>query len=99
MSEFTEGEWKAVCRGPLYGQDDIYEIHWSKFGECVAEIVHGEANANLFAASKDMYEALKMIRGAIYETTELHRNVIRADITPQELQQIRDALVKAEGQP
>jgi len=92
MSEFTEGEWKAVCRGPLYGQDDIYEIHWSKFGECVAEIVHGEANANLFAASKDMYEALKLC----YEHCGLYHPEVKTNNVGEA---VRAAIAKAEGKP
>jgi aryl-alcohol dehydrogenase-like predicted oxidoreductase len=43
------------------GVPDIYQIHWSDIGECVAEIVHGEANARLIAAAPEMLEALEKL--------------------------------------
>ena len=58
-TKFTEGPWKAHNRGPVFTKEDVYEIHWSEDGECVAEIVHGEADANLIAAAPELYEALK----------------------------------------
>jgi len=61
MSAWTEGlqpgEWRvAPCPSRRVDQ---WEIHWSAHGECVAETVHGKANADLFAASKRMAEALE----------------------------------------
>jgi len=58
-SNHTQGEWKKH-KVNSYGKE-WFEIHWSKDGECVAEIVHNESDADLLAASKDMYEALKSI--------------------------------------
>ena len=40
-------------------QADIFEIHWSAVGECVAECVHGEANARLIAAAPELLSWLK----------------------------------------
>lgn len=57
--EITEGEWKAVESSGIYGVPHLFQIQWSKDGECVAEIVHGEANATLLAAAKDLLEALR----------------------------------------
>jgi hypothetical protein len=37
------------------GEPEI-EIHWSADGECVAEVVHGEANARLIAACPAMWD-------------------------------------------
>lgn len=57
--KFTEGDWKAVNRGNVYGMGDIFEIQYSDDGECVAEIVHSEHDANLLAASKGLLSALE----------------------------------------
>ncbi len=56
----TPGPWKAYKRAEPVGFAE-YEIHYSDDGECVAEVVHGEADAHLIAAAPDMYEALVSI--------------------------------------
>jgi hypothetical protein len=33
---------------------DVYEVHWSRDGECTSEIVHGEANASLYAEAHNV---------------------------------------------
>lgn len=53
------------------GNQDIYEIHWSDDGECVAEIVHGESNARLIAAAPEMLEALKLTPLDMHPSDEL----------------------------
>jgi hypothetical protein len=68
MSEFkgTKGNfkdgttgWKAVAypEGKKVGLAN-FEIHFSDDGECVAEVVHEEADAKLIAAAFDLLEAL-----------------------------------------
>lgn len=58
--EFKDGSkgWKAVA----YGDNNkvgysTHEIHFSDDGECIAEVVHGEANAKLIAAAPQLLEA------------------------------------------
>ena len=86
MNKFTEGEWKAFHRPEAYGQPDIYEIHWSEDGECVAEVVHGEANANVMAAAKDMYEMLERMYNNPLEDPTRYRD------------KIGEILIKARGE-
>lgn len=60
--ELTKGEWKLGGDGKYraLGEviDDVWEVWWSEDGECVAEVVHGEANAKAMAATKDLIDAL-----------------------------------------
>lgn len=42
-----------------------YQIHWSPDGECVAEIVHGEATAEVMAAGLNLVAALVNLRARI----------------------------------
>ena len=46
--QLTSGQWRHVAT-PWDKRDDLYQVQWSDIGECVAEIVHGEANAALMA--------------------------------------------------
>lgn len=57
----TSGPWKPYNRGDVYGHGDVFEIHWSDDGECIAEIVHGEADANLISAAPELLEALEEV--------------------------------------
>ena len=57
MSDHTQQPWKSVKVG------DWYEIHYGEDGECVAEIVHEKADADLIAATPEMLEALEAIAG------------------------------------
>lgn len=60
--EHTKGPWKAHSLGDRYGNgDEIFEIHWSDDGECVAEIVHGEPAARLIAAAPELLETLEWV--------------------------------------
>lgn len=58
-SKYTPGPWTAHATGHARSGKPEYEIHWSADGECVAEIVHGEADAKLISAAPDLLEALK----------------------------------------
>lgn len=60
-TKHTPGPW--IMAGPYTynGAPELYEIHWSADGECVAEIVHGEADAQLIAAAPELLEALQGI--------------------------------------
>lgn len=57
--KFTPGPWSPHGTGLARSGKPEFEIHWSKYGECVAEIVHGEADARLIAAAPELYEALE----------------------------------------
>jgi hypothetical protein len=63
-TQHTPGPWKAHPTGLSRSGLPEYQIHWSDIGECVAEIVHGEANARLIAAAPELLEALEMVRDA-----------------------------------
>lgn len=67
--EYTKGTfkdgttgWKAI---PYPKERQLgfstHEIHFSDDGECVAEVVHGEANAKLMAVAPELLEALEEI--------------------------------------
>ena len=68
MKEFkgTKGTFKDGTTGwkyYSYKEDErvgfsTHEIHWSDDGECVAEVVHDEANAKLIAAAPELLGAL-----------------------------------------
>lgn len=90
MSAWTEGwqpgEWRvAPCPSRRVDQ---WEIHWSAHGECVAETVHGKANADLFAASKHMARALLAIRASDEDWKVL---------TPEQREAVDAALSLASG--
>ena len=58
-TQHTPGPWAVSPDHIFRNQADIFEIHWSAIGECIAECVHGEANARLIAAAPELLEALK----------------------------------------
>jgi hypothetical protein len=58
---FTPGPWKAVKIDPPVGYAE-YEIHYGNDGECIAEVVHDKANAQLIAAAPDLLEALEKVQ-------------------------------------
>lgn len=58
-TQHTPGPWKAHPTGLARSGLPEYQIHWSDIGECVAEVVHGDADARLIAAAPDLLEALK----------------------------------------
>lgn len=57
MSSYTKGTFADGTTGWKVGKinhtnyKDIYEIHFSDSGECIAEMVHGKANADLIEAA------------------------------------------------
>lgn len=57
--KWTKGEWRVVDRTTNGVQG--YEICWSDDGECVTDHVYEKADADVMAASKDMYEVLDRI--------------------------------------
>ena len=57
-AKFTPGPWVAHETGRARSGVPEHEIHWTDDGECVAEVVHGTANAQLIAAAPELYEAL-----------------------------------------
>ncbi len=59
--QFTPGPWKAHKRNDPIGYAD-YEVHFGDIGECVAEVVHVDADAKLISCAPDMLEVLEHIR-------------------------------------
>ena len=84
---YTKGEWKKR-KVNSYGKE-WFEINYSSYGECVAEVVHNEADADLFAAAPDMYEALKRMVNFI--------NAQELEYQSSMVIQLKSALAKAEG--
>ena len=100
MSNYTVGTFKDGSKGwkaVPYPKDkqvgfSTHEIHWSDDGECVAEVVHGEADAMLIAAAPDMLTALKILRAYFGEHDKT--------ITEHTLFAVADNAIKsALGQP
>lgn len=58
--QFQEGDWRArKVEGRCYGEPDVWCVEWSDDQEEVVEICHGEANARLISAAKELYSALE----------------------------------------
>jgi len=79
---FTDGYtgWRAVKykEGSEIGLS-THEIHFSDDGECVAEVVHGEANAKLIAAAPKLLEAIHgLFRWAEHLPQEANEDIINA---------------------
>ena len=87
--EFTPAPWKAYKRPEPIGFA-WWEIHWPEDGECVAEVVHEEADAKLISAAPDLYEALE-------ELMEIVEGIRLGDYKPDSFtcQPARFALSKA----
>jgi len=62
IKKHTPGPWKAHATGLSRSGLPEYQIHWSDIGECVAEVVHGTADARLIAAAPELLEALIVAR-------------------------------------
>jgi len=60
-AKHTPGPWKAHATGFARSGSPEFEIHYSDDGECVAEIVHGEANAHLIAAAPELLEIARQV--------------------------------------
>jgi len=58
LKRIAKTPWHVHGPVTVNGNPDLYEIHWSEHGECVAEIVHGEVEASLIAAAPELYYAL-----------------------------------------
>lgn len=99
MSGWTPGPWKRSM--PLKGWDgqyNLFEIHWSDDGECVAEIVHGEADARLIAAAPELADALG---SAFYTLTYIHATTddeATRKAAKDTADEIEAALAKARGE-
>jgi hypothetical protein len=70
-TRFQPGPWKAHATGRARSGLPEHEIHWSEVGECVAEVVHGEANAHLIAAAPKMYAALEEMQRLVYHLMDV----------------------------
>jgi hypothetical protein len=60
--DITKGEWKVAGDGIYwnYGHavKDCWYVEFGNDNECIAEIVHGKANAKAISAVPDMIDAL-----------------------------------------
>ena len=65
-TQHTPGPWKAHAPGLSRSGLPEYQIHWSDIGECVAEVVHGTANAHLIAAAPELLDALQTMVKAFH---------------------------------
>jgi len=90
MSKYTPGPWKAHPTGLARSGLPEYQIHWSDIGECVAEVVHGDADARLIAAAPELYAALEAI--IAWEQSE------DGPFAWEVLDQAKAALAKARGE-
>jgi hypothetical protein len=88
-SKHTPGPWSAHATGLCRSGLPEHEIHWSSDGECVCEIVHGEAEAHLISAAPDMLEV-------IFNVCALGDGM-DSETWPEVLEMARKALDKAEG--
>lgn len=58
-SKTDKEKWTASEVSYYYGKDNpTQEIHWSEYGECIAEIVHGTTNAAFIAAAHNQFPAM-----------------------------------------
>jgi hypothetical protein len=87
-TQHTPGPWKAHATGLSRSGLPEYQIHWSDIGECVAEVVHGTADARLIAAAPDLLKALKLAVG---------QNSHDMLMTGEELRKCEAAIAKATG--
>jgi hypothetical protein len=68
MSKHTKGEWKKVfVPKTQYNNYERYEIQYGEDGECVAEIVHKEADAKLIVMAPELLNALKALTKAWFD--------------------------------
>ena len=94
--KFKDGTtgWKAVKYDPTKAVGfATHEIHWSDDGECVAEVVHGQDDANLIAAAPDLLNAIKYY----FDILEEVRGKDWKDKPDHVLKKMLDAVSKAEG--
>jgi len=66
-TKFTPGPWMAHETGRARSEVPEHEIHWTDDGECVAEVVHGIANAQLIAAAPELYKVLDQMTAFMHE--------------------------------
>ena len=101
MSEakHTPGPWMPFHKPATDFMPEVFEIHYSNDGECVAEIVHKSADAKLIAAAPNMLEALeyaeKELTG-IYNLCKEYREEIGVTVEQfRRLDTIRETIAKA----
>ena len=93
-TKWTPGPWKPHATGLARSGKPEHEIHWSDDGECIAEIVHGEPEANLMAASPRLYRALSLMVTAFSDGPIKHSEDAKASA----IQHALDAMAEARGQ-
>jgi hypothetical protein len=95
MSNFTKGEWKVRrVDNPSIPGHSGFAIDFNEDQEQVVDFVYKEADANLIAASKELYEALKTV-GSHVITDENGDDV---EVLYGDLDKIAAALRKADGE-
>lgn len=71
-SRYTPGEWKA-SEHKNFGGGMTYEIHYSKDGECVCEVIHSKEDAELMAESKNLLQIAEMFYDHLKSTGKTDR--------------------------
>ena len=97
-AKFTPGPWVAHETGRARSGLPEHEIHWSDIGECVAEVVHGAANADLISAAPELYEALEIILADYLDASD-EWDKENQEYATTVIDQSRAALAKARGKP
>jgi hypothetical protein len=54
----TQGEWKAINLEATDFYNERNEIHFGNDGECIAEVVHNDYDAQLIAAAPELLKLL-----------------------------------------
>ena len=102
----TAGPWKPHDTGLRRSGLPEHQIHWSEYGECVAEVVHGAENAALIADAPYLaceVERLRELCGELVGALEeIVNNAVKnyegsMDIYPEAISVARSALAKAKG--
>lgn len=94
---YTPGPWKAVNAGIHWNNPDLInlQIQYGNDGECIADTVYEEADANLIAAAPDLIEALKTTLGNI-QSLKICYPCTTFDPW---IETVSTAIAKAEGRP
>lgn len=94
--KFADGsQWKVVKFEETDFQKEHHEIHFSDDGECVAEFVRNEHDAQLIAAAPDLLEALQNLMKGVEELPPL---TAIAGILEKQYKQAQEAVKKALGE-
>ena len=95
MSKHTDGPWKIKYLPPMGFVPPSHEIQYGEDGECVAERVCSEDDANLIAAAPELLEALEGVEKYLVERGIERKGTVGRTIV---LPAIKKAIAKARGE-